>query len=329
MADKSKKRRTTDVERREAENTIAAKKDSADIKQGQIHKDNLVNAEQLYERVKSLYQNTNPLDQDNAKLIVELAEDAIKEFAHTNQDKKVELRNWKEQAELVLPPQTVEELRKRAEGHALQNFYPKNPRLRIALLGIIIFVVLLVLCIPIIRFFLPNRGSEELKATVVDSMLKEGNITIKIAVINNGTKQALVSNLYPIIYKDPKHAYKELPDGSIRIVPSEASLGNVSQLPEGLPATIKPGDILYVTISSPFDSTKYYWWGDPIQNDLPGYEDRRRIQIGLHFSTMDSNGAIFETAFPFFELDIEKNGRFSTGYTPNKVNLFEDQWPWR
>src|SRR5437588_10037234 len=81
----------------------------------------------LYEKVRALMQST--LDENNARIIAESADDAINEFGNTNQEKKVELRKWKAQAELVLPPSTIEELRKRAEGQLLKKSYPKNVRL--------------------------------------------------------------------------------------------------------------------------------------------------------------------------------------------------------
>lgn len=92
-------------------------------------------ANQLYDKVKRLAHNITQLDRDNARLVVELADDAIKEYGNTNQEKKVELRQWKSQAELVLPPATVEELRKRAEGQLLKKSYPRHKSLRNLLLA--------------------------------------------------------------------------------------------------------------------------------------------------------------------------------------------------
>jgi hypothetical protein len=130
--------RTTDIEKfKEVEGRFHNMENGTD-KQA---RDGLTNAEQLYERVKSLYQNTKPLDQNAAKLVTELADDAIKEFGNTNQEKKVELKQWKAQAELVLPPATIEDLRKRAEGQLLKKSYPKNKFLRNVLLGAVALIV--------------------------------------------------------------------------------------------------------------------------------------------------------------------------------------------
>src|SRR5438105_3767313 len=65
--------------------------------------------ERLYEEVKTLVESYEPLDLDKAKLLIEKADDAIKEFGNTNQERKVQLRKWKAQAELVLPPSTIDD----------------------------------------------------------------------------------------------------------------------------------------------------------------------------------------------------------------------------
>jgi hypothetical protein len=83
-------------------------------------------AEKLYQRVKDLTAGGIPTDETAAGLIVELIDDAIKEFGSTNQDKKIELRIIKEQIQEILPPKTVDELRKRAEGHILKRTFPRN-----------------------------------------------------------------------------------------------------------------------------------------------------------------------------------------------------------
>lgn len=81
---------------------------------------------------------------DKAKLLIEKADDAIKEFGNTNQERKVQLRKWKAQAELVLPPSTIDDLRKRAEGELLKRSYPRNPVLRKLLLaGVALTVIVL------------------------------------------------------------------------------------------------------------------------------------------------------------------------------------------
>lgn len=104
--------------------------------------DAAAHANQLYEQVKGLVNGLKPLDESSARLIVELADDAIKEFGNTNQEKKVELRQWKAQAELVLPPRTIEELRKRAEGSALERAYPRNRKVQNTLYIVIVLLII-------------------------------------------------------------------------------------------------------------------------------------------------------------------------------------------
>lgn len=101
-------------------------------------------ANELYDRVKTLIQNTIPLDVNTARVIIELVDDSIKEFGSTNQEKKVELKQIKEQAEDVLPPKDVKELRTRAEGKALKKLHPNNKILRNALYAIAALVLIVV-----------------------------------------------------------------------------------------------------------------------------------------------------------------------------------------
>jgi hypothetical protein len=115
--------------------------------------DKFIHADQLYEKVKSLMQDAKPLDQGSARLIVELADDAIKEYGSTSQERKVELKLWKEKAELVLPPSTLEELRKRSEGQLLKKSYPKNVLLRKALFGVVALVLLILTLLALRRAF--------------------------------------------------------------------------------------------------------------------------------------------------------------------------------
>jgi hypothetical protein len=113
-------------------------------------------ANELYLKVKGLFENTNFLDKTAAKLIIELADDAIKEFGNTNQDKKVELRSIKEKAEEVLPPKTVKELRERAEGIALGRGYPKNKLIRNWIYAIIIILIIISSLIALKATFLDS-----------------------------------------------------------------------------------------------------------------------------------------------------------------------------
>lgn len=103
----------------------------------------LIVANRLYDSVKALIEKPEALNENEARIIVESTDDAVKEFGSTNQEKKVELRKWKAQAELALPPSTIEELRKRAEGELLKRSYPRNVIGRNILLTIVATLVII------------------------------------------------------------------------------------------------------------------------------------------------------------------------------------------
>lgn len=105
--------------------------------------ENLTPADRLYDKVKALIEKPESLSEDSARLIVESADDALKEFGSTNQEKKVLLRIWKAQAESFLPPATVEELRKRAEGGVLKKLWPRSATLQKGLVGFVALLIVL------------------------------------------------------------------------------------------------------------------------------------------------------------------------------------------
>jgi hypothetical protein len=113
-----------------------------------------LHAIELYERVKTLIQTTDPLDQQTARLIVETSDDAINEFGNTNQEKKLDLRNWKSEAEAVLPPLTIKELKERAEAQILAKGYPARNLPRRILLYVIGAGIMVAALVGIYKEFL-------------------------------------------------------------------------------------------------------------------------------------------------------------------------------
>jgi len=97
--------------------------------------------DQLYRRIMDLRQDKAPLDETNATLIIELIDDAIHEYGNTNQERKVTLRQLRKECEQVLPPATIEELKRRAEGHFLKKAYPKNQAVRFLVYAVILVVI--------------------------------------------------------------------------------------------------------------------------------------------------------------------------------------------
>jgi hypothetical protein len=98
----------------------------------------LTSANQLYQDVKELIEACSVLNPADAKLVVEKAKDAIKEFGSTNQAKKVELREWKIRAESVLAPQTFKHVRERTEERILEKLWPR-PIMRKVVIGLAAF----------------------------------------------------------------------------------------------------------------------------------------------------------------------------------------------
>jgi hypothetical protein len=119
----------------------------------------LLHANQLYETVKTLTQTTGALDQRTARLIVETSDDAIREFGNTNQDKKIDLRNWKAEAEALLPPLTIKELKDRAEAQILAKGFPTRKLPRKILLYLIGAVLLIIAVAAIYKEF-PKSGTK-------------------------------------------------------------------------------------------------------------------------------------------------------------------------
>jgi hypothetical protein len=99
-------------------------------------------AHSLYGKVKDLIDSSPNLDEAKARIIVEAADDAIKEFGSKHQEEKIHLKDWKRRAERVLPPETIEELRKRAEGSLLRGIFPRNKWLRTPFIFLVALIVL-------------------------------------------------------------------------------------------------------------------------------------------------------------------------------------------
>lgn len=66
--------------------------------------------------------------------------------------KKIELRRMIEEAEKVLPPATIEDLKKRAEGQLLDKVYPRKPSKRNLLLTAIAIIIVVLIALPVLNF---------------------------------------------------------------------------------------------------------------------------------------------------------------------------------
>jgi hypothetical protein len=112
-----------------------------------VDKDVRANAEieqanHLYHLVLKMSQDWDSVDVVKAQLIIAYAQDAVESFGRTNHEKKVELSTIIDRAEQIVPPDSIESLRKRAERLFLQILFPRNRRLRNALLvTVALFVI--------------------------------------------------------------------------------------------------------------------------------------------------------------------------------------------
>lgn len=103
---------------------------------------NLDRATQLYETVKVLSQDLRSADIAKAYLVIEYAEDAIKAFGDTNQDKKVELGGIIKSTQEIIPPNTFRDLNTTVQSKLLKLVYPKNPKLRNILFVVVAIVII-------------------------------------------------------------------------------------------------------------------------------------------------------------------------------------------
>src|SRR5215213_533521 len=105
-------------------------------------------ATDLYSQVIAMSQNWRLVDEVKARLIIEYAKDATELFGTTNQEKKVELKRIIEKAEQIVPPDSVDSLKKRSQKLVLKRIYPKNRRLRNVLLMAIGTITITFILLP-------------------------------------------------------------------------------------------------------------------------------------------------------------------------------------
>jgi tetratricopeptide (TPR) repeat protein len=91
----------------------------------------------LYRRIIDLCEANKTLDAASAHWVIRAADDADKLFGTTHQEERVELERLKKRAELVVVPGDFNEARKRSEGFLLDWLWPRNPRVKTALLLVI------------------------------------------------------------------------------------------------------------------------------------------------------------------------------------------------
>lgn len=95
----------------------------------------IARANDLFVQVMAMSQNWDAVDEIAARRINEYAKDAIELYGKTNQDKKIELKRIIEEAEQIIPPDSLDIWKKRAEKVVLR-LLPKSSRKRKILLTI-------------------------------------------------------------------------------------------------------------------------------------------------------------------------------------------------
>jgi hypothetical protein len=117
-------------------------------------------ANHLYSQVIKMSREWDSVDVVKAQLIISYAQDAVESFARTNHEKKVELNTIIERAEQVVPPDSIESLKKRAERFVLKIVYPRNRRFRNALLvtvGLFLLISIVGTSLVTIRSLFPSK----------------------------------------------------------------------------------------------------------------------------------------------------------------------------
>jgi hypothetical protein len=152
---------------------------------------NAVTADQLYDKAKLLYAPFPEIDDPTARLIIQLADDATIAFGNTNQEKKVELKKIKLDAEKLLPPATLEDLKKRAESAVLTT-YPSKQRTRKILIYAIAVIISLTAVVGAWELIAPSRYKP---SNLVNSLFEKEKeiLDLKVKLSNKTTNDKVIS----------------------------------------------------------------------------------------------------------------------------------------
>lgn len=156
------------------------------------YKTGISSATELYGEIKNLIEKTTPLDEITAKRIIELVDDTLKEFGSTNQAKKVELRDWRQRAERVLPPKNASEFLDKTANYFLDKFFPTRPRLRNALFWLIGIGFIISLAAGVYKFLLETsnkQNSNSANTNASPSASVAPSSTIPSGYVNSGNTE--------------------------------------------------------------------------------------------------------------------------------------------
>ena len=151
-------------------------------------------------------------------------------------------------------------------------------------------------------FFQFFDESQELTASVLDLHLEDGQVSVQVAFTNTGNQQALISKMELGIFAQGDSTKFKVIENEIK--------------PDSQAIVCKPGDLHVRTV---------YFQVDLRDADFADHSGASKVEFGLSFLVMDSNGKTFDTLIPFLELHCD--GKKILGYTSfyTARDLLEDE----
>ncbi len=149
----------------------------------------LEEADRLYEEVRLLSKDINSTDENTARLIVEKVDDAIKIYGNSNQEKKLELRRIRREAELIIPPETLEDLNKRSQRELLKHTYPKKRFSRNIILTVVALLVVIFLILSASKLLFDKASDEKEKTTPSSTIAGNDNRVGNVSSIGDTNDQ--------------------------------------------------------------------------------------------------------------------------------------------
>lgn len=141
--------------------------------------------------------------------------------------------------------------------------------------------------------------SQELTASVLDLQLEDGQVSVQVAFTNTGNQQALISKMELGIFAEGDSTKFKVIENEIK--------------PDSQAIVCKPGDLHVRTVYFQFDLKATHDVTEPPDADFADHSGARKVEFGLSFLAMDSNGKTFDTLIPFLEL--HSDGKKILGYT--------------
>jgi len=184
-----------------------------------------------------------------------------------------------------------------------------------------ICISLLALSISVASFYYQFfYVSEELRATVMSSDLRERKWYATLVFVNNGTRPALLQDVslevVPLV--------EDTNPPPVRVTPSISITAS-----ESLPVTIKAKEIAVLTLSCDFDPMKYYSMGSLYKEVRTGpfrttLESRgaRQLQTSLRFTALNSRGKYFQQELPDLTITITQDDYWQVCGSSGTVDLF-------